>query len=1312
MGFKRAMGLGALTLAIAAAVSGAGADAAYAAGATPELLPVPKSATYQDGALSLSNVELVGADVADADAVRVVKQLLKDAGITVTERTAAQGASEGATAIYLTEADDACSARDALATAMGLANAAELDEEGYVLGVDAARKAIVLTGAGGDGSYYAAQTLAQLIEGKDVPNARISDEPSLPVRGTIEGFYARGQEDWSWEDRMAQVRFYGETKMNTYIYAPKEDPYHRARWREPYPQDQMEKMVALVKEAKANKVDFVFALSPGNSINLTSESDFQALVNKCKIMYDNGVRDFAIFFDDISNKDGVGQANLLNRFNKEFIKKQAEPCTLATVPTEYDSNAMLDGASTKPYTANFAKTIDPDIKVMWTGSSVVPDGITIKDAEFMTSVYGDRSGIWWNYPCNDYQLNKLAMGPIHGIDKAVFDKIGYFVMNPMGRASLSRVTLGTGADYSWNVQAYDEDASLEASCELSYPELAEHVRTLALHSSQVFGGSFSCGRPDAPEAKAHADALLKSVVVSEDPAQDKNVLALRADMKAMVDASNALTGGDFGPISSFVAKLGQVGQAGDKAIDLIIAKVKGEQDKVNSLTSELNRTVSALEAGKLVSERSMVYFIKDALAYQIEPKAGFEVSASLVQKGTEVTFTNTSSTSAAEYEWSFPGATKATSNEAEPTVVYTKPGRYDVTLTVRNRFGEDTVSKKSVVYVVDSMPEKMDNLALKKYATASSSAASSERAEKAVDGLITGSKWCATGNGGQWLTVDLKDTYTLSSFRIHHAEAGGEGASANTHSFTISVSTDGRNYTKVVDVDNNTKGVTEHAITPTAGRYVKLDIRRAVSPGTQWPAARIFEFEAYGITGDVSQLPEYVAPNTADLEALLEEVSGLAEADHTATTWGKLVEARDAATELLARGDKTQDEVDAAHTALVAARDALVNTAALKAELAKHEGLVEGDYNKATWAAFKTARDEAQQLLDNGRASQDQVDAAAKRVADKAAALVKVADLKAALEKHAGLNEADYTKASWTAFKTARDEAQALVDGAGATQEKVAAAIAKLDDAAAKLVNVTKLVAELAKCADLNKADYTSASWKAFDAVRADAQKVLDTENATQQQVDDAVKALSEAFASLVKVNPIDFIDVDDNTDHAEHIAWLAANGISTGFKNEDGTLSFRPYAKVTRNDMAAFLYRMAGEPEYDVESAPAFSDVDESTPHSKAILWLAAEGISTGFKGADGTAEFRPYAEVTRNDMAAFLYRMAGEPAYDASDVSFADIVADTPHREAVLWLAASGVSTGFDEADGSKTYRPYDQIARCDMAAFLHRMADKNLV
>lgn len=987
MRLRRLAGLGALSLAFAAALSTPGT--ACAAGA-PEILPVPKSATYQEGVLQLSQVELVGADVADADAVREVKEILSKAGVEVVDRTAAEGPSEGATAIYLTEADDACSARDAVASAMGLANAAQLDEEGYVLGVDAASKAIVLTGASGDGSYYAAQTLAQLIDGKNVPNARISDEPALPVRGTIEGFYARGQEDWSWNDRMEQVRFYGETKMNTYIYAPKEDPYHRDRWREPYPKDQMDKMVALIKEAEANKVDFVFALSPGNSMNLTSESDFNALATKCQTMYDNGVRDFAIFFDDISNKDGIGQAKLLNRFNREFIKAQDEPCTLVTVPTEYDSNAMLNGADLKDYTSKFSATLDKDIEVLWTGSSVVPDGISAADAEFINGVYGDRAGIWWNYPTNDYQLNKLAMGPIHGIDKAVFDSIGYFVMNPMGRAGLSRVTLATGADYSWNVEAYEEDASLMNSCELCYPELAQHAYTLAIHSSQVFGSSFSCGRPDAPEARAHADAALKSIVAADDPAQDENVLALRADLKAMVDASAALKGGDFDPINAFVSKLGEVGRSADKAIDLLIAKVNGDEQAVTSLTAELNAKLPSLKSGKLVSDRCMVYFIEDVLAYETAPKAGFEASASLVQQGTEVTFRNASSTSAIEYEWSFPGAVTATSTEEEPTVVYTKPGRYDVTLTVRNRFGEDTMTKKSAVFVVESMPETLENLALHKKATANRQTNASEAAEKAVDGLVLGSKWCAEGNGGHNLTIDLGNVYTLSSFRIHHAEAGGEGMSANTHSFTISVSTDGSSYTEVVDVTDNTAGVTEHAITPTPGRYVRLDIRESVQPGTQWPATRIFEFEAYGITDDVSQLPEYVEPDTAALEALIDEVSALVESDYTSASWSALAASRDAATALLARGDKTQAEVDEALAELTSARDALVSVVELKEALEGVSGLAESDYTAESWADFVAARDEAQALLDGGAATNVQVNAAIKKLDEAVSALEPV----------------------------------------------------------------------------------------------------------------------------------------------------------------------------------------------------------------------------------------------------------------------------------------------------------------------------------
>ncbi len=259
-------------------------------------------------------------------------------------------------------------------------------------------------------------------------------------------------------------------------------------------------------------------------------------------------------------------------------------------------------------------------------------------------------------------------------------------------------------------------------------------------------------------------------------------------------------------------------------------------------------------------------------------------------------------------------------------------------------------------------------------------------------------------------------------------------------------------------------------------------------------------------------------------------------------------------------------------------------------------------------------------------------------------------------------------------------------------------------------VDKAALQAKYDEVKDYKVEDYKTMTWHPFAAALDAAGKVLADARATQPQVDEALKALIEAQAGLQEVVRFVFRDVDDSTSHKDDIYWLAANGVSTGWDNGDGTFDFRPYATVRRADMAAFLYRLAGEPAFDAKDV-AFTDVDEKTPHRDAILWLAAEGISTGFKGEGDCAEFRPYAEIARCDMAAFLYRMAGEPEFEVKD-AFVDVANGTPHREAVLWLSASGVSTGFVEADGTKTFRPYDQIVRCDMAAFLRRMAEKDLV
>ena len=131
----------------------------------------------------------------------------------------------------------------------------------------------------------------------------------------------------------------------------------------------------------------------------------------------------------------------------------------------------------------------------------------------------------------------------------------------------------------------------------------------------------------------------------------------------------------------------------------------------------------------------------------------------------------------------------------------------------------------------------------------------------------------------------------------------------------------------------------------------------------------------------------------------------------------------------------------------------------------------------------------------------------------------------------------------------------------------------------------------------------------------------------------------------------------------------------------------YRGMSSVIRQDMAAFLYRWAGSPEYTPSNADMhrFRDVDGSTPHAKEIWWLASTGISEGWLESDGSRTFRGMSPVTRQDMAAFLYRLAGTPNRDLDTDGafiysyFRDVNWSTPHAEDIWWLAMKKISTGW---------------------------------
>ncbi|QHW32259.1 hypothetical protein GZH47_16575 [Paenibacillus rhizovicinus] len=136
------------------------------------------------------------------------------------------------------------------------------------------------------------------------------------------------------------------------------------------------------------------------------------------------------------------------------------------------------------------------------------------------------------------------------------------------------------------------------------------------------------------------------------------------------------------------------------------------------------------------------------------------------------------------------------------------------------------------------------NLALHSLAAADSTCNASQTAAKAVDGsVINDSKWCSKSSN-RWLQLDLGSVKQVSQFVIKHASEGGETASYNTKAYNIQVSTDGKNWTKAVDVTNNSSGITVNKINAMPARYIKLNVTMPTQ--TTNAAARIYEFEAYG----------------------------------------------------------------------------------------------------------------------------------------------------------------------------------------------------------------------------------------------------------------------------------------------------------------------------------------------------------------------------------------------------------------------------------------------------------------------------------
>ncbi len=326
----------------------------------------------------------------------------------------------------------------------------------------------------------------------------ISDFPSFPVRGIVEGFYGT---PWSHQDRLDLLRFEGAHGMNAYYYAPKDDPYHREYWRDPYPPGRMAQLGELVQAAHANFVDFCFAISPGLSMVYSSDEDFGKLTEKLDDVGKLGVSCFALFLDDVpeelQNPADIARFKSLAEAHTYIINKLYHHCVslspqnhLVVTPTIY-TNAFghLD------YVRELGAGVDPHVDIMWTGIKVVPPEITVEQAREWGRMQHRPPLIWDNYPVNDYQRWRPFLGPLVGRDPNLNTAVRGLVSNPMNEAHASMIPLATIAEYLWNPEAYNAAAAEKRAVEAQYGPDAPHLLAPLLETYGDYGWQDNIFKP-------------------------------------------------------------------------------------------------------------------------------------------------------------------------------------------------------------------------------------------------------------------------------------------------------------------------------------------------------------------------------------------------------------------------------------------------------------------------------------------------------------------------------------------------------------------------------------------------------------------------------------------------------------------------------------------------------------------------------------------------------------------------------------------------------------------------------------------------
>ncbi len=256
------------------------------------------------------------------------------------------------------------------------------------------------------------------------------------VKGYIEGYYGALL---NWSERMKVLDKLSELDLNTYLYSPKEDPYHRREWSIPYPQEELKEFRNFVRHANTRNINFIFGISPGLD---EEEIDFNLLKDKLLTFHDLGVSNFCILFDDLDHEasDGLAikHANIINQ-SREILSD----CKFYVVPQVYSDQLSQTPVLENQYLDRFFKNLEEDFTFFWTGDKVVSRKYDIDKLSLLQRRFGQEMIIWDNFYASDYCEPRVTIDTFSPFTKQlkINDHLGGIMINATGKIYLDLMTL-------------------------------------------------------------------------------------------------------------------------------------------------------------------------------------------------------------------------------------------------------------------------------------------------------------------------------------------------------------------------------------------------------------------------------------------------------------------------------------------------------------------------------------------------------------------------------------------------------------------------------------------------------------------------------------------------------------------------------------------------------------------------------------------------------------------------------------------------------------------------------------------------------